>query len=121
MVKSYLLILLALVSMNSVAQSDLELDTVNTFDMEKMSRSINSSYHEGGPVISADGNKLYFFRTNHPRNLNGDKETQDIWYSLKEKKGNWSEAENAGSVLNRYQSNQAFAIINGGNFLLDMQ
>jgi OmpA-OmpF porin, OOP family len=118
MIKQFLYIVLAFVSTISLAQSNNELDTVNTFDMEKMSRSINSSYHEGGPVISSDGNKLYFFRTNHPRNINGEKETQDIWYSVKDAKGNWSEAVNAGSVLNRYNSNQVFAIVNQGNTLL---
>lgn len=95
-----------------------ELDTVSTFDMEKMSRAINSSYHEGGPVISSTGDLIYFFRTNHPRNRYGDKETQDIWYSKMDARGNWSEALNAGNTLNRYLSNQVFAIVDDGNTLL---
>jgi outer membrane protein OmpA-like peptidoglycan-associated protein len=96
----------------------VELDTINTFEMQKMSKNVNSTYHEGGPVISSDGNKLYFFRTNHPENKFGDKETQDIWYSAKDSKGTWSLAQNVGTVLNRYQSNQVFAILDNGNSLL---
>jgi outer membrane protein OmpA-like peptidoglycan-associated protein len=110
-------IFLVLMSLNCVF-AQIELDTVNTFDMEKMSKNINSTYHEGGPIVSPDGKTLYFFRTNHPQNSGGAKESQDIWFSKQNEKGEWSIAENIGTTLNRYQSNQVFAIVDNGNTLL---
>tara|TARA_B100000809_G_C14793672_1_gene407633 strand:+ start:405 stop:587 length:183 start_codon:yes stop_codon:yes gene_type:complete len=37
-----------------------ELDTSTLFEMEFL-KVVNTSYHEGAPVVSPDGNTLYFF------------------------------------------------------------
>lgn len=98
--------------------SQKELDVTSEFNLEKMSRKVNSSYHEGSPVISPDGNIIYFFRTNHPRNRYGSKGTQDAWYSVKGKNGKWGEAIHMDNNINRFHSNQVLAVLDQGKALL---
>jgi hypothetical protein len=47
---------------------------------ENLGIKINSEYSELAPIISFDGKKLYFTRSNHPDNI-GEKKALDIWYS----------------------------------------
>lgn len=98
--------------------SQKQLDVTSVFSLEKMSRKVNSSYHEGSPVISPDGKTIYFFRTNHPRNRYGNKGTQDVWYSVKSSSGKWGEAIHMDNNINRYPSNQVLAILDHGSSLL---
>lgn len=94
------------------------LDTVSLYDISKMSRKVNSGYHEGAPIISSDGNTIYFFRTNHPQNKYGKDDSQDIWFSTKKENGYWNQAERMGSPLNKHRYNQVLAIEDNGNYLL---
>lgn len=60
---------------------------------------INSSYDEHSPMLSPDGQTLYFTRVGHPANIGGVLDKGDIWYS--EKTGNgWSQPVHAGADLN---------------------
>ncbi len=80
---------------------------------------INSEYDEYSPVISPDGNKLYFARLGHPGNLGGEsKGDLDIWSSTKQKNGKWSEAVNAGVPLNNKDHNFVASVAANGNTLL---
>jgi outer membrane protein OmpA-like peptidoglycan-associated protein len=80
---------------------------------------INSEYDEYSPVISSDGNKLYFARLGHPGNMGGElKGDLDIWYATKQKNGRWSEAVNAGSPLNNKDHNFVASVASNGNTLL---
>ena len=66
---------------------------------QDLSIPFNSVYDEQNPVLSRDGNTLYFTRANHPSNIGGRKDRGDIWIS--DKTGNtWSEPRNAGPLLN---------------------
>jgi OmpA-OmpF porin, OOP family len=86
-------------------------------ELVNLGRKLNSPFHEGAPVISADGNTMYFFVNNHPKNTNGTKGSQDIWYSTRDSNGEWSQAEHMGAPFNIHISNQVFAVLDNGNTL----
>jgi outer membrane protein OmpA-like peptidoglycan-associated protein len=53
----------------------------SSFIPQNVGPGINSTYDEFNPVLSPDGNTLYFVRANHPENKYGEFDSQDIWYS----------------------------------------
>ncbi|OEK04326.1 hypothetical protein BFP71_12650 [Roseivirga misakiensis] len=61
--------------------------------------SINSSYDEHSPMLSPDGQRLYFTRAGHPANIGGVLDQGDIWYAQKSGDG-WSRPVHAGPELN---------------------
>lgn len=85
---------------------------------EKLSASVNSPYPEINPMLSPDGNTLYFVRANHPENTFGTQDTQDIWYSERQHDGNWTEAKRMPDHLNKNRYNAVFGVYNQGNTLL---
>lgn len=70
---------------------------------------INSSAEESAPLISADGNTLYFTRRRHSQNFGVDK-LGDIWVSKRNVKGNWSRPVNVGAPLNNIYPNSVVAL-----------
>lgn len=80
---------------------------------ENLGAQINSEHDELCPVISADGNTLYFVRTGHPENL-GDKKLQDIWFSRRMPDGSYGLAENMGEPLNNSGNNAITSITPDG-------
>ena len=78
---------------------------------------MNSSYPEINPVLSPDGNELYFVRANHPKNTFGEKDSEDIWYSKRGEDGKWSEAVRIPE-LNIGKYNAVFAVTDDGNSVL---
>jgi OmpA-OmpF porin, OOP family len=59
------------------------------YELVKMNDRINTLYHQVSPVISIDGTKLYYFVSNHPQNTFGKENSQDIWVSTLDNKGEW--------------------------------
>lgn len=84
---------------------------------EKLSRKVNSPFLECKPVISPDGNRLYFARRNSPDNIGGKRDDQDIYYT-DFKNGEWQEAVNAGKPLNDKYPNGVCSVSPDGNTLL---
>ncbi len=85
--------------------------------MVKLPETISSTtIEETNPVISADGNILYFDRHDNPLNIETNKE--DIWYSVKEKNGKWTEAKNMGRPLNNRDYNFVISTSPDNNTLL---
>lgn len=78
--------------------------------------NINSPYDDILPVISPDGNTLFFCRGHSPDNVGGGK--QDIWYSEKQSDGTWGLARNIGVALNNRDNNFLCAITPDGNTVL---
>jgi outer membrane protein OmpA-like peptidoglycan-associated protein len=78
---------------------------------------INSRYIEAKPLVSHDGNTLYFSRLFHPDNTGGKLDPQDI-YTSKYINGEWTEAENFGFPLNDEYANGVCSISPDGNMLL---
>ncbi len=62
---------------------------------EKLSNNVNSTYDESHASISSDGSTLYF-SSNRPGGFGG----YDIYISKRLPNGEWSLAQNAGSVIN---------------------
>jgi len=88
------------------------------YELVKMSSSVNTLYHEVSPVISVDGTKLYYFVGNHPQNTYGKENSQDIWFSTLDEKGEWSAGKRMPPPLNQNRYNQVFSALPGGQLLV---
>jgi OmpA-OmpF porin, OOP family len=73
--------------------------------VEALDQNVNSEYNELNPLLSPDGKTLYFSRRNHPGNVGGARDKEDIWYSQLDSSGHWSLARNAGAPLNNSEPN----------------
>ena len=62
-----------------------------------LNENINSTFSENSVSISPDGNTLYF---SSDRPISADKTDLDIYYSKKDRKGEWGVANPIGSVIN---------------------
>lgn len=82
-----------------------------------LSDEINTIYEETYPIISSDGNILYFARSGDPSNM-GDASKTDIWYSTKNASGNWVRAKNMGKPLNNAGHNFVSSLTSDVNTLL---
>lgn len=82
---------------------------------ERLSDNVNSPYKEYKPLLSPDGTTLFFSRKNHPGNMGGVDDDEDIWYSEMDSTGEWKEAVNAGPVLNNEEPNFVSGITPDGN------
>jgi outer membrane protein OmpA-like peptidoglycan-associated protein len=88
------------------------------YELVKMDKAVNTFHHEAAPVISPDGNTLYFFVQDHPENTMGGKDTQDIWMSTKDANGVWSPATHPKNPLNIHSSNQVFTVFDDGSLFV---
>jgi OOP family OmpA-OmpF porin len=87
------------------------------YEMVELERGVNSRYHDAAPIVSPDGNTLYFFVANHPENRFGIDNSQDIWYSEKDEHGRWQDAVHMPSPLNTHQFNQVLSVLGNGDLL----
>lgn len=62
------------------------------------------------PVISPCGTKLYFDRKEHPEDIGGIYDSDDIWVSSKLKGDNWTTPKNIGEPLNSSKSDALLSI-----------
>lgn len=85
---------------------------------ELLSDSVNSEYSEINPVLSPDGQTLYFSRLNHPNNVYGDKNSQDVWFSERLENGDWGPAVRMETRVNLHRYNSVFSVLDQGNTLL---
>jgi OOP family OmpA-OmpF porin len=68
--------------------------------IEALDKNVNSEYSELNPLLSPDGKTLYFSRRNHPENIGGVSDKEDIWYSELDSAGRWQLAKNMGAPFN---------------------
>lgn len=68
--------------------------------IESLDKNVNSEYKELNPLLSPDGKTLYFSRKNHPENVGGVNDNEDIWYSELDSTGHWTLARNMGQFNN---------------------
>ena len=70
------------------------------------------------PAISLYGNKLYFDRKEHPDNVAGIRDQDDIWYSEKNENGAWQQPQRIPHPLNSPRSDVLFSISPDGRSAL---
>lgn len=85
---------------------------------ERLNDNVNSPYKEYKPLLSPDGRTLFFSRKNHPGNMGGVDDDEDIWYSEMDENGEWQEAVNAGPELNTEAPNFVSGITPDGNTIV---
>jgi outer membrane protein OmpA-like peptidoglycan-associated protein len=88
------------------------------YELVKMDKNVNTFRHEAAPVVSPDGNTLYFFVQDHPENTMGKEDTQDIWMSKKDEQGVWGPAQHLRSPYNIHRSNQVFTVFGDGSLFI---
>jgi outer membrane protein OmpA-like peptidoglycan-associated protein len=93
------------------------LPNTEEVQIEKLPESINSPYNEILPMISADGNTLYFDRIDHPENTKGTWKNDDIWVSQRQNE-TWQAARRLTAPLNNEKNNYVCAVLAEGKQLL---
>lgn len=68
--------------------------------VERLDENVNSESTELNPILSPDGKTLYFSRRNHPQNMGGVEDKEDIWFSELDQNGKWQLAKNMGPEFN---------------------
>jgi hypothetical protein len=76
----------------------------------QLSSVINSNDEELAPILSPDGNTLYFIRAFHEANTGGKFAGTDIWMSKKDDQGQWMKASRIDHVWNNKRSNAVVGI-----------
>ena len=71
---------------------------------------INSNAEESMPMITSDGQRLFFVRTFHEENVGGKYSGQDIWLSSIDENGIWQAATNDFPELNNDRNNAIIGI-----------
>lgn len=92
-----LLVLLATFSFTSNAQF------WNVTEPIRLGGEVNTPAEESIPVFSTDSSKLYFVRTYDDQNK-GDDLDQDIWSSIKESEGSYTQCEREKSLNNKFNN-----------------
>jgi OmpA-OmpF porin, OOP family len=110
--KAYATFLFLFLAFTSLAQI-----SSTKYELVKMDKTVNTFHHEAAPIVSPDGNTLYFFVQDHPENTMGKDDTQDIWMSKKEN-GVWTAAQHLGSPFNIHRSNQVFTVLPDGSLFI---
>ncbi len=96
----------------------MELADVNFKGVKKnIGTNINTSATELAPIISPDGQTLYFARGYSSTNPNGWSDEADIWYSERQPDGTWGPAKNIGKPLNNTGVNVVINVTPDGNTL----
>lgn len=89
--------------------------------IKRLGENVNSDYKEQGPILSPDGQYMYFSRQRHPDNVGGEDDLEDIWYSKwNEATQSWEEAKNVGEPLNTEGPNFISSIteVNGEEIII---
>src|ERR1700704_201580 len=107
-------------SLDAVAISDSSYPIIADIDLpdllakglivEQLDKNINSDYSELNPLLSPDGKTLYFSRRNHPENVGGVNDKEDIWFSEIGPDGKWEIAKNMGPKFNNEGPNFVNAV-----------
>jgi len=94
-------------------------DINNDYVPVALGSAINSEYNELRPLITPEANTLFFSRQNHPDNVGGVKDDEDIWFAERDSiSGEWTTAVNAGRPLNNNGPNFVSSISSDGNTIL---
>jgi outer membrane protein OmpA-like peptidoglycan-associated protein len=81
-----------------------------------LGENVNSIYDEIRPLVSADGNTLFFIVEGNP--LNPYKDGQDVWFSKKTDSGTWGKSTRLPNNINGDRYNAIYWCSKDGNKLL---
>jgi len=96
----------------------MQIADVNFSGVKKnIGSTINTDVTEIAPIISPDGQTLYFARGYDRSNAGGYYDEADIWYSKKQPDGSWGRARNIGYPLNNDGINVVVNATPDGNTL----
>jgi outer membrane protein OmpA-like peptidoglycan-associated protein len=82
---------------------------------ERLPEIVNSYSRTLLPVLHPSGTRLYFVRKEHPDNVGGISDPDDIWYADRISDNYWTAPMNAGPSINTIHSNALFSITADGN------
>ena len=84
-----------------------------------LGKNINSKYDELAPILSRDGQTLFFCREGDPTNVGyaQHSDDQDIWLSKKQSDGSWGPAEHIKAPFNSYNYDFPIGTSTDGNTL----
>lgn len=87
--------------------------------LEKLGTEINSEYSDRMPIISPDGQTLYYIRSSAELNCSKSERT-DIWFSQRNAANEWSVAQCMGTPVNNNDHNAVLSIQPDNNTLILM-
>lgn len=106
---------LAVVTVLSIS---IPLPTLAQPAYEPVSEGIDSYADEQNPVISPDGQRLYFTRRGHVDNVGGRRDPGDIWYVERTNHQSWSLPKPANAPLNNVGYNGVVGFDTEGRMLV---
>ena len=96
----------------------VQAQTPRNYALHKMDSSINNEFEEIQPIVTRDGQTMYFVRSLSPRNEGGKESGQDIWMTKKTGDTTWTKPENLGNPVNNTENNGVIGISNDGKTML---
>jgi OOP family OmpA-OmpF porin len=87
--------------------------------VENLGPNINSSEYEYIPVLSPDGNTLFFSKREKSNDINRLSNFDDnVWYSELQADGTWGKAQRMGAPINTTNDDNVYSITPDGNNIL---
>ncbi|MFN5415504.1 MAG: OmpA family protein [Flavobacteriia bacterium] len=108
-------IIISIIAFTAISYNTMFSQIWDFTEPVKISTNVNSNAEESMPVFAKDSMILYFVRTYENQNLAGEND-QDIWFSKRDKSGNYSKAEKMDD-LNNKNHNAVFGANKSGNIL----
>ncbi|MDZ7605968.1 MAG: hypothetical protein U5K79_10375 [Cyclobacteriaceae bacterium] len=78
----------------------IQAQNVDKTDLDALVKQLNTRYDEQNPILSPDGQVLYFTRANDSLNIGGTKDKGDVWFSQIGPDGAWQKPQNLGRPIN---------------------
>lgn len=88
------------------------------YALHKMDTMVNQEFEEIQPILTRDGQFMYFVRSLNPNNEGGRDSGQDIWVAKRTGDTTWSRAENVGFPINNRENNGIIGISADGKTML---
>lgn len=88
------------------------------FAIHKLDSNINLDFEEIQPILTRDGQTMYFVRSLNPKNEGGKDSGQDIWVAQKTGDTTWSHATGVGMPINNKENNGIIGISADGKTML---
>jgi outer membrane protein OmpA-like peptidoglycan-associated protein len=111
-VKKNWVLAFCLVSAGVLAQPPKE------FQIYKLDTSINNTFEEIQPILTRDGQTMYFVRSLNPKNEGGKDSGQDIWMTKKTGDTTWSAPQSIGMPVNNKENNGIVGLSADGKTML---